>query len=81
MQVSHRDVNTFWILQNNNSVIGVVNELTKCRKGNYISTFNFPPLYTKLPHNKLLMVLNNLTDFCFDGGESNFINVRNYGTR
>ena len=37
-------------------------------------------MYTKL-HNKLLMERNSLIDFCFDGGESKFITVNNYGAR
>ena len=41
----------------------------------------FQPFYTKLPHNKLLMVLNSLTDFCFDGGESRYITFNSYGAR
>ena len=27
------------------------------------------------------MVINNLIDFCFDGGESKYITVNNYGAR
>ena len=27
------------------------------------------------------MVFNNLIDFCFDGGESKYITVNNYGAR
>ena len=34
-----------------------------------------------MPHNKLLMVLNSLIDFCFDGGESKYITVNNHGVR
>ena len=41
----------------------------------------FPTLYTKLPRNKLLMVLNSLINFCFDGGECKYITVNNYGAR
>ena len=32
-------------------------------------------------NNKLLMVLNSLIDFCFDGGENVYITVNNYGAR
>ena len=46
-----------------------------------VSTFDFSTLYTKLPHNKLLMVLNSLIHFCFDGGESKYITVNSYGAR
>ena len=31
-----------------------------------------------MPQNKPLMVLNSLTDFCFDGGEYKYITVNNY---
>ena len=43
--------------------------------------FDFSTLYTKLPHNKLMMVLNNLIDFCFDAGESKYITVNSYVAR
>ena len=36
-------------------------------------------MYTKLPHNKLLIILDSLTESCFDGGESKYIAVNNYG--
>ena len=52
--------------------------VNKRRKATCVSTFNFSILYTKLPH-KLLMVLNTLIDFCFDGGESKSITVNNHG--
>ena len=51
------------------------------RKATSASAFDFSTLYTKLPHNKLLMVLNSLIDFCFDGGESKYITVNSYGVR
>ena len=46
-------VNTFWVVQNNKAVIDAIDEWTS------VSTFDFSTLYTKLPHNKLLI------DFCF----------------
>ena len=58
-----------------------MNGLNKRRKATSVSTFDFSILYTKLPHNKLLMVLNSLIDFCFDGGENKYITVNNYGAR
>ena len=58
-----------------------MNGLNKRRKATSVSTFDFSTLYTKLPHNKLLMVLNNLIDFCFDGGKGKYITVNNYGGR
>ena len=71
----------FWIVQNNKPVIDTVNGFNKRRKATSASTFDFSSLYTKLPHNKLLMVLNSLIDFCFDGGESKYITFNSYGAR
>ena len=56
-----------------------MNGFHKSRKATSISTLEFSTLYTRLPHNKLLMVFNSLTDFCFDGGESKYITVNSYG--
>ena len=58
-----------------------MNGLNKRRKLTSVSTFDFSTLYTKFPHNKLLMVLNILMDFCFDGGENKYITVNSYGAR
>ena len=53
--------------------MGLINE------GKQLLLFQPSSLYTKLPHNKILMVLNNLIDFCFNGGENKYITVNNYG--
>ena len=71
--------NTFWVLQNSKPVIDAMNGLNKRRKATSISTFDFSTLYTKLLHNKLLIVLNSLIDFCFDGAECKYITVNNCG--
>ena len=56
-----------------------MNGLNKRRKATSVSTFGFSTLYTKLPHNKLLMVRNSLIDICFNGGESKYVTVNSYG--
>ena len=56
-----------------------MNGINKRRKATSVLTFGFSTLYTKLPHNKLLMVLNSFIDFCFDVGECKYITVSNYG--
>ena len=50
-------VNTFRVVQNNKPVIDAINGLNKRKKATSVSNFDFSSLYTKLPHNKLLMVL------------------------
>ena len=52
--------NKIWILQN-----VILNKITKREKAKCFSTYDFKTLYVKLPHNKLLDVLIQLTDFVF----------------
>ena len=56
-----------------------MNKLITHRKANSMSTFDFSTLDTKLQYNKLLIVLNNLINFCFDEGENKYITVCSYG--
>ena len=43
-------------------------------------TFDFSMLYTKIPHDKLLYVLNETTDFAFRGGTRDYVTVYNSGS-
>ena len=74
-------VNTFWIIQNNSPVTETINRLNKRGRAKSIDTFDFSTLYTKIPHDKLLYVLNSLVDFCFEGGMSEYVAVTDYGAR
>ena len=40
-----------------------------------MSTFDFSTLYTKIPHEKLLDVMNEIVDFCFQGGTHEQLSV------
>ena len=44
-----------------------------------MSTFNFSMVYTKIPHDKLLYVLNEITEFAFKGGTRYYVTVFNSG--
>ena len=37
-----------------------------------MSTFDFSKFYTKIPHDKLPYVLNEITDFVFKGGTRDY---------
>ena len=56
-----------------------MNGLNNHRKATFVSIFDFSTLYSKLPHNKPLMILNSLIDFRFDGGESKYNTFNSYG--
>ena len=64
-----------WVVQNNVPVTAAMNGLNKQRKATSVLTFDFSTLYTKLPHNKLLMVLNKFIGFCFDGEECKILQL------
>ena len=71
---------SFWVIQNNQPVIERLTALNRRGKAKCISTFDFSTLYTKIPHKKLLFVLNEITDFCFNG-KKDFLSVTPSGTR
>jgi len=58
-----------------------MNNLSKRGKANSIATFDFSTLYTKIPHHKLIFVLNSLVDFCFNGGECTHIGIDYFGAK
>ena len=74
-------VNTFWVISNNQPITNAINKLNNRQRAKSISTFDFSTLYTKIPHDKLLFVLNSLVDFCFKGGMSQFIAIKYSETR
>ena len=49
----------------NYPVISSINKLKKRKVAKGMSTFNFSMLYTKIFHDKLLYVLNEIIDFAF----------------
>ena len=55
--------------------------LNKRKQAKFINTFDFSTLYTKIPHDKLLYVLDSLIEFCFKGGTCAFIAVTDYEAR
>ena len=73
-------INTYikYIL-NNQTVIDAVNKLNGRWNATSVSCFNFSNRYTKILHDKLLKVLNELIDFCIKGGGGEFISVNGYG--
>ena len=56
-------IKTFWVIQNNRPVINSINKIDKRNSAKSLATFDFSTLYTKIPHNKLLDVLNEIVDF------------------
>ena len=74
-------VKSFWVVENNEAVLNSIRKLNKSRRAKCISTFDFSTLYTNIPHNKLINVLNQLIDFCFKGWEDKYIAVTKFGAK
>ena len=74
-------VKTFWVLQNNVPVINSLKNISAQNKARSMCTFDFSTLYTKIPHDKLVDVLCELTDFCFQGGTHKYIAVNSFSAR
>ena len=74
-------VKTFWIIQDNENVINSIKKLNKRNALRSMATFDFSTLYTKIPHEKLLEVMNELVDFCFQGGTHEQLSLAKYGAK
>ena len=55
-------------------------KINKKHKAREISTYDFSTLYTNLPHNDLIRVLQEVVDFVFNGGKNRPDGNRNYLT-
>ena len=72
-------IKTFWTIQNSYPVISSINKLNKRKAAKSMSTFDFSTLYNKIPHAKLLYVLNEINDFAFKAGTRDYVTVYNSG--
>ena len=65
----YKNYNKFWVTQNSFPVLKKLDEINLKKKAREISTFDFSTLYTKLPHDDLILVLHAMIDFAFNGGK------------
>ena len=63
----------FWVIENSKPVLDKIQKINLKSNAKNMSTFDFSTLYTKLPHDDLLSVLNIIIDFAFKGGNKNYI--------
>ena len=52
-----------------------MNQLNNLRTTTTILSLNFSTFYSKFQHNKILLVLNSLVDFCIDAEKVNKLQV------
>ena len=68
--------NKFWVLQNSEPILSILNNINKKKNAKSISTFDFSTLYTKLPHDKLIKSLKDIISFVFEGGDKPYIKIK-----
>ena len=73
MSKFYKNYNRFWVINNSKPLIERLDVINTRKKAKDISTYDFSTLYTKLPHNDLIRVLNTHIDFAFDGGTSKYL--------
>ena len=64
----YKNYNRFWVIENSKPLLECLDKLNHGSGAKSISTFDFSTLYTKLPHDNLIEVLNGLIEFVFNGG-------------
>ena len=64
----YKNYNRFWVIENSKPLLECLQQLNNGSRAKSISTFDFSTLYTKIPHDSLIEVLNGLVDFVFNGG-------------
>ena len=72
-------INHFWIVNNNNKLVEYIDRTNQRGKAKTIATYDFSSLYTNIPHDKLLSILEDIVDFGFKGGSSKYISVTKNG--
>ena len=73
----YKNYNRFWVIKNSKPLIERLDVINTRKKAKDISTYDFSTLYTKLPHDDLLRVLNFHINFAFDGGTSKHLGYTN----
>ena len=72
-------VNHVWIVQNSNKLVEYMERINQRGKAKSVATYDFSSLYTHIPHDKLLSVLEEIVDFGFNGGKGKYISVTKQG--
>ena len=67
----------WWIIDNNQEVLKILNEINEKRLAKSVTTYDFSTLYTNIPHSSLQEALTAIIDKCFANSKMKFITVNN----
>lgn len=73
-------LNHFWVIDNNFDVVNTMNRMSRKDNAKSVCTFDFSTLYTKIPHDKLIYVLNNIIYSVFNNTTRQYMSVIQSGT-
>ena len=59
----YKNYKKFWVIENSKTLLKKLDALNLKKNAKDISTFDFSTLYTKLPHNDLIKVLQDIIEF------------------
>ena len=76
----YKNYKKFWVIENSKTLLKKLDALNLKKNAKDISTFDFSTLYTKLPHNDLIKVLQDIIEFVFNGGRKSPDGNRKYLT-
>ena len=76
----YKNYKRFWVIQNSKTLLQKLEKINLKKGAKDISTFDFSTLYTKLPHDDLIKVLQDIVQFVFNGGRKTVDGNRKYIT-
>ena len=76
----YKNYNMFWVIENSAPVTEKLDQINRVKGAKDISTYDFSTLYTKLPHDDLVRVLNEIIDFVFDAKKFRYEKKKRYLT-
>ena len=71
----YSNYNQFGVVENSQPIVNKLNRCNERGSAKRISTYDFSTLYTKIPHDDLISVLNKIIDLAFKGGNKNKIEI------
>ena len=69
----YSSIHKFWVVKNCKPVLEKLEVINTRKRAKCISAYDFSTLYTALPHDDLIRVLNEIVDFVFEGGNKQYI--------
>ena len=74
-QFKFKNTSGYWIVENKDEQVSVLDYLNNCSLAKSINSFDFKNVYTNIPHDKVIEKVLDLIKHCFDEKKVKYINV------